>query len=169
MNAESSLFERILNFIDKDGIVKGWNKLPFSVKVKNKVTNLIYLTISIFYLIILFYATFFLLPTITTPDTLLIVIIALIALILQFATTLSGFTKPESRDEITYMTIEWNYNKLKNEPLVKDHLPLLRGLITLKVKDTNFKLSELYKKYPSIINEENAIGNFYGLSSSNSR
>ena len=162
MVKEPSDFERVLTFVDTDGKVRSWGKLPFWVKVKMKFSNIIYLSIGIFYLIIVLYAVF-LLPAIKTSDVLLIIIIALIALILKFVTTFTELTKPYTKDEKISTTLEWNFNNLKSEPTVKDHLPLLKALMVLKITERNFKLTELRKKYPDLITEENVIANLYGL------
>ena len=163
MTNELSEFEKMLEFVDTDGKIRGWKKLPLFEKIRSKVANMVYLSVGVFYLIILFYAVTFLFPAIKTPELLLTVIIALIALILQFATTFTELTKPDTRDEIIAMVVEWNYDKLKSEPMAKDHLPLLRGLIKLKVNAIDFKLSEMHKRYPSVINEKSVVRNLYGL------
>lgn len=151
----------LIQLIDKPSC--GWKRLSLWRQLQSKISDLISIGLSIFFLFILYYAISLLLPSITDPKVLLPIIIALTALILEFGVVTKELTKPEEREEIIRITTEWNFERLKKQVKEKDHWLLLKALILMKTIQRDFKLSEVRKAYPSLFNEENLVANLYEL------
>ena len=137
----------------------GWKPLSRWQKLRRNTLNVIWLSVSLFYLGVLSFAIWLLLP-ITETKILLPTLIALTALILQSGIIIREFTKPEEREEIRNATIEWNYQRIKDDVDDEQHL-LLKALIRMKTLQPNFSLSKVYKKNPYLFSEKNLIGMLY--------
>jgi len=152
---------KLIQLIDNPGC--GWKRLSKWRQLQSKFFDLVSLGTSLFFLIILVFAVFLLLPSITDPKVLLPIVIALTAIIMQWGVVIKVLSKPEEREEMLRITTEWNFDRLKKQVKEEDLWLLLKALILMKTIQRDFKLSEVYRKYPSFFNEENLIANLYGL------
>jgi hypothetical protein len=160
---EPSDFERILSFVDKDENVRVWENFPRFLKGLYYLPRALFLILTVVYVGIFYYVLSVLLPKVSTPDILLPVVIATIALILQVIVTINELIKFDTQEARNSSLVAWNFKKLKNNNEVKSNLPLLRALILLKVTEPNCLLTELRQKYPQLITEEKVLAKLYGL------
>ena len=69
-----------------------------------------------------------------------------------------------SRKLIQRTILKSNYKKI-GISVKQERKPLLKALILMKSKEPDFLLSEIYKKYPSLFNEDNLVGMLYDFAS----
>lgn len=140
----------------------GWKSLSRLERIKGKIPQLSWMTMTLFYLGILAYAVMGLFPAIEKPEALLSIVIALTALILQLTHLFNELAKPEAREERTRVTTDWNFKRIK-EKVESEHWLLLKALIRMRTLQENHKLSEVHGKYPSLFDEENLVITLYDL------
>lgn len=155
-----TILEKLIQMVDDPAY--GWKPLSGWKKLKRNILNVTWLSISLFYLGVLLYAVYLLLPM-TETKVLLSTLITLTALILQSGIVIKVFTKPEEREETRNTTTEWNYQRIKDKVDDEHHL-LLKALIRMKTLQPDFRLSEVQKKTPYLFSEENLIGMLYDSS-----
>lgn len=151
----------IADLIEKvDDPVYGWKPLSKWKRLQLVFGKLVIVLIVVFYLMVIYYAVQLLLPFIGTPETLLVVVIGLVALILQFFQIIMELTKSEDGTKMIRVTTDWNYKRTK-ERVESEHWILLKALIRMRTIQKGFKLSEVRKKYPSLFNEEHLVSMLY--------
>jgi len=161
MKQEEKQRDVIAELIEKiDDPVYGWKSLSKWKRLQLFFGKIVILLIVIFYLIVIYYAVEMLLPFIGTPETLLVVVIGLVALILQFSHIIMELTKSEDGTKIIRVTTDWNYKRIR-ERVESEHWLLLKALIRMRTLQKDFKLSEVRRKYPSLFNEERLVGMLY--------
>lgn len=161
MKQEEKQRDVIAELIEKiDDPVYGWESLSKWKRLQLFFGKIVILLLVVFYLIVIYYAVELLLPFIGTPETLLVVVIGLVALILQFFHIIMELTKSEDGTKILRVTTDWNYKRIR-ERVESEHWLLLKALIRMRTLQKDFKLSEVRRKYPSLFNEERLVGMLY--------
>jgi len=161
MEQEEKHRDVIVELIEKvDDPVYGWKSLSIWKRLQLVFNKIVILLIVTFYLIVIYYAVELLLPSVGTPETLLVVVIGLVALILQFFHIIMELTKPEDGTKVLRVTTDWNYKRIR-EKVEIEHWLLLKALIRMRTLQKDFKLSEVRRKCPSLFDEERLVGMLY--------
>jgi len=154
------VLEELVKIVDEPA--QGWKPLSIGKRVQIIGTNLILLATAFIYMLIVGYAISLLFPFIAEPQGLLSIIIALTSLLFSWFIVIKQLTKPEDREETIRAITDWNYVRIKRNVRNENWL-LLKALLRMKTVQKEFKLSEVYRKYPSLFDEENLVGSLYDL------